>query len=111
MKLDDLKRIVEAATPGPWRTHEPIPHTYSQQILTYDGGILAETTCYGKMRDDAAFIAASRTLLPKLLAVADLAWALINQNFEGEPEEILDQIHGASKPLAAAIAALESTDE
>jgi hypothetical protein len=50
MKLDEIQKLCDGATPGPWKPG----HTYDHQR-------------------NAAFIAASRTLIPKLLAVAKAA--------------------------------------
>ncbi len=55
-RLDEIERVTAAATEGPWESH--------------DGDIVADDKLWVTRtgRDDAAFIAASRTALPELLA-------------------------------------------
>lgn len=104
MKLEEIRKLIDAATPGPWVRHTRLCGGYSYQVLNATGGILLETTSYGGMSEDAALIAASRTLLPKLLAVAEAAQSVCEPSLwvEGEISTRL------RKRLTYALAALEA---
>lgn len=85
MKLEELKRLCEAATPGPWRLRdfgsyrgEHGGQIQNYQIYDADSELLLEGGVYydnisPKRIEDAAFIAAARTYLPRLIAVAEAA--------------------------------------
>jgi len=72
MKLDDIEKLIAAATPGPWE------HRDNCEVMTTEMLRHCVASC-GPKRDfsfgnsssmaNAAFIAASRTLMPKLLKV------------------------------------------
>lgn len=69
MKLEEIQKLIAEATPGPWPCWS-------------DPDIASQVTVDGLLRpvviaDDARFIAASRTLLPKLLRVAEAAKAFM----------------------------------
>ena len=67
--LATLDALAAKATARPWRIHEPRPDTiYAPQLLTEDGGILAEMTSYGKMRADARFLLALVNAWPAISA-------------------------------------------
>lgn len=89
MKLEEIRALIEASTPGPW--HATISDNFSyegerEEIITdntktWTVGPKADDAnwrndCnhpgYGMLMADAQLAAASRTLLPKLLAVAKL---------------------------------------
>ena len=73
MKLEDLKRLCEEATPGPWGLTSPgsyiviCPVVYSYRD---------DDNPYARNGADRAFIAAARTMLPRLIAVAEAARVL-----------------------------------
>ncbi len=76
MKLDELKRLVEAATPGPWDHAE-----YKCKCCHYVDAAESEDLMYVSnglsclKPQDAAFIAAARNHISKLIAVAEAAKA------------------------------------
>ena len=74
MKLDEIEKLIAAATPGPW-TEE---YENSGYIMAHQKGgghdICKMTT--GSTKADADFIAASRTLMPKLLKLAHTSISL-----------------------------------
>jgi len=75
MKLDELKALDAAATPGPW-------HSASWGVG--DGGV--DVVFYPDIDSaDAALIAAARNALPKLLAVAEAAKRVCARMRDGEP--------------------------
>lgn len=94
MKLSELKKLCDEATPGPWKSytepfkemHEAVsafdqahargvgPETSYVWLPDPDGGCDIFTALTGngpRSPKNAAFIAAARTMLPKLIAVAE----------------------------------------
>lgn len=76
MKLDEFRKLMEASTPGPW-----VYDSYSSVVGAYPGydphvlasvPVIAGDTATPDGANDAAFIAAMRSMAPKLLAVAGL---------------------------------------
>lgn len=73
-QLNELERLANAATPGPWRVCHDEPHIVIDSrfgVDDPDGGIVAE--CGGKafhspFPENAAFIAAARDAVPYLIA-------------------------------------------
>jgi len=72
MKLEDIQKLCDEATPGPWTYDEVI-----NPSITYErkDAVIHEISDPGNYiyLEDAKFIAASRELLPKLLAVVKAA--------------------------------------
>lgn len=66
LKLEDLKRLCDEATPGPWPNNGK-PWQVDHLTGFADLGPVHVNDC--------AFIAAARTYMPKLLAVAEAAKA------------------------------------
>ncbi len=80
MKLQELKRLCDAATPGPWSVGHPM-HEDDELITVLDpeGSSLFGDMCVGMEKneadvDTARFIAASRNYMPMLLEIARCAW-------------------------------------
>jgi hypothetical protein len=108
VKLKEIRKLIEAATPGDWS-----PENFGPFL---DDGELEAFCAFGPQHDldedgeteqaeakakaDAAFIAASRTLMPKLLAVAEAAEGWRRLNLTSEPNRAID----------AALAALEADE-
>lgn len=67
MKLPDIRKLCEEATPGPWEWET------SERLYAPGNGYVIDGHADEITKGDAAFIAASRTLLPKLLKVAEAA--------------------------------------
>lgn len=79
-RLDEMARLVAAATPGPWRMGEP--HAHDRYLSVDEYGIAwVGTACdrpdlpgynfearQRRGQGDAAFIAAARTWVPEALA-------------------------------------------
>lgn len=61
--LDELERLCEAATPGPWRLDAG-----EDRLTAPDGSPIAEAWGGKRRFDDARFIEAARHALPKLIA-------------------------------------------
>ena len=78
MKLDEIRKLIDAATPGPWVVYQEkvgdLRHVQAKFDPENDDSFPA-LDCYPH---DAAFIAASRTLLPRLLAVAQMVEEFAN---------------------------------
>lgn len=80
MKLEEIEKLCDQATPGPWT--EQTSRKY-MDFGCYESipGVIGWSTHVGYCRDkevkqvdaDSKFIAASRELMPKLLAVAKAA--------------------------------------
>lgn len=75
MKLEEIEKLCNAASPGPWEYVYSIFAGYS--ILAGEGGRIATMDSVVAYRDNTKingeFIVASRELIPKLLAVAKAA--------------------------------------
>lgn len=93
MRLEEIKALCEAATPGPW--------DYDGRFTVSVPGEWAgvSQSCFRIAKNDAAFIVEARALLPGLLAVANAAELLVAdiEDFDGY----------LVKDLRAALAALE----
>lgn len=86
MTLDELQKLCDEATPGPWAP-------YADGTILGPSGMLGTATDFG----DRQFIAAARTYLPRLLAVARAA------------KEAQYQVLGeAGAAIEVALAALEA---
>lgn len=81
MSRESIRALVDAATPGPWKSRPPteVPKPErSKYGCVYFGPSLDEWYTTSPLeKADAAFIAASRTAVPLLLAVADAAQNLL----------------------------------
>lgn len=66
LDYDELQRLADAATPGPWEHHRTIQ---ADHYVSAGGGILTGTIICGPTyeRNNAEFIAASRSAVPALL--------------------------------------------
>lgn len=112
MKLEDIRKLCDAATPGPWVWHHAYPDGDRRDYSTLQSGVarvLDDGSACGEYNkeidphgDDAAFIAASRTLLPKLVAVAEAARAVTDYKLRDGYD-----FHEALVVLAEALTALE----
>jgi hypothetical protein len=118
MKLEEIRKLIEATTPGPWRfdngnddvegggwnrwTVCDISRGERLGVNHADGEPNLNPTDF---RDDGEFIAASRTLMPKLLAVA-VAAKIRNPLGDDEYYKMADAV----KALDDAIAALEADE-
>lgn len=71
--LDAILYRANAASPGTWSDHKRPSIFDGYSVIDRYGGVLLNTNSYGKMGDDATFIAAARTDVPALVArVRDL---------------------------------------
>lgn len=65
LSLSDLRALVSAATPGPWRVE--VDESGFVTVLDGDGMFVVEAGCVGHDDPDTILIAAARTALPELL--------------------------------------------
>jgi hypothetical protein len=116
MKLEEIKRLCEAATPGPWRVTE-YPKEEWGPSDTIEGDIHGATQAWERTicddtqyyptapgLADVRFIAAARDLVPKLLAVAEAA-----ESIQHNAECSWDPCDCGVKDLRTALAALEAS--
>lgn len=120
--MDDLKAeiarvraLCDAATPGPWKAGRPDMATIVDGVNSkwvYAGEQYCAVASgridgpWDEVMANAAFIAASRTLVPRLLAALELAIEKVNEaNSELEFHEI-GIAHWRKKADAAILAAL-----
>lgn len=94
MKLSDLKRLCDSATPGPWSS------VASANIRNADDEWLPAT------KADEQFIAAARNLMPKLFRVAEAARSVASE--EAVKEQLLCYNMGCK--LLEALADLEADE-
>ena len=76
MKLEEIKKLCDEATPGPWVRHETYSDVWflGEKIMGNNKTIVYQNDGHNAGKEeDIKFIAASRTLIPKLLAVAEAA--------------------------------------
>lgn len=117
MNIDELERLEQAATAGPWYTNGMgygAEHGTEYEVSTEGGAGIWTAHC--QVPADAAFIAAARNALPVLLRVARAAQALYAEwdRPVGEtPREYTmawqDMVTRRDEELRAALAALEAT--
>ena len=70
MKLDEIEKLIEAASPGPWEYIGRDGGALNCVDVWRSGRVTVERTQSDPVdRANAAFIAASRTLMPRLLKV------------------------------------------
>lgn len=105
MTLDELQKLCDAATPGPWTHHRqqhcPQINCHEIELRTRHGGALYRSTSYGLMEVDGEFISAARTEMPKLIKrVHDLRHLLkrasnfIDPDAGRQPaQDVLDEIN------------------
>lgn len=121
MKLEELKKLCDEATPGPWdfeygvsmrtawklESLEKHPNSY-ETVLWLDGGknldLDAET---GRVEQNMEFIAAARDALPKLIAVAEAAKFIEDNKISWYMAYDSEALKQASSVLNQALAALE----
>ena len=70
--LDEVKARYEEATPGPWSAHIPSPAKSGVWIVGNGWSIaVCDTRTNGQCERDAAFIAAAREDIPRLVALVE----------------------------------------
>lgn len=69
MTLEEIEKLCEEATPGPWQNEYSLVNGIEGRIASVDSIVPYRD----KIDINAKFIAASRNLMPKLLAVAKAA--------------------------------------
>ena len=92
MTLDELQKLCDEATPGPW---DPVGAFARQEGYGLHLDLTVVTP--GRLnvgRGDSDFVAAARTYLPKLLAVARAAISSNHHWNEFGPEHDFDQEMG-----------------
>ena len=73
MTLDDIEKLIAAATPAPWEYIERDGGAINCVDVWRSGRVTVERTQSDPVdRANAAFIAASRELVPRLLKIAQL---------------------------------------
>ncbi len=110
MTLDELKKLCEEATPGPWWTSSACVE--SSQVNVADCFTGLSDRDMPEVEANATFIAAAREALPKLIAVAEAARGCLEKPPEGITAEVaLSYWHERNRQyLKQALAALESPD-
>lgn len=80
MKLEEIRKLIDAATPGPWtnRMQDGLCNKY----IDDDAIVISKEERDNMNPANVAFIALSRTLMPKLLAVAKVAKAFFEDHLE-----------------------------
>lgn len=119
MKLADLKKLCDEATPGPWVTVDDGFHAgvgrkqHNEERKARGNKYWAHAdVCGGDSHEgyftgpDADFIAAAREALPKLIAVAEAARSVLSE--EGVREHFSGFVMGVE--LLDRLAALEADD-
>jgi hypothetical protein len=72
-RRDELRRIADAATPGPWTAEHMRENDYAAQVVAGSDGPIADLEHAYDEQDmtDATFIAEARTAVPALLDEVD----------------------------------------
>lgn len=104
--LDELERLHQAATPGPWYSNraDPAPYEICSGNPRTPDLLIAAAPEYGVNAD---LIVAAVNALPALLAAARAAQALLDQVSSTIDDPELDE---AREALEAALAALEGAE-
>lgn len=100
MTLEELKKLCDEATPGPWE-QGPIRLIYSRDPVGMSSG---EWIAEVADNHDASFIAVARSMLPKLIAVAQAARSVLSE--DGVKEHLCAYVMGVE--LIDRLAALEA---
>lgn len=114
MKLDEMKALCAAASEGPWTDSEAVSgavehrsERWKRQMNVF--GTDSEGYAICPHKPDAAFIAAARTLMPKLIAVAEAANIAEQYLPDSDTMRPGQSSHvDAARDLRAALAALEA---
>lgn len=107
MKIEDIEKLCAEATPGPWIEDVSIYHLAieaknGKYICGRDGDDVED---YNGKDSDTQFVAASRDLIPKLLAVAKAARKCDEEGWLDENE------YGADHPLSLIAKALRELEQ
>lgn len=111
MKLEEIEKLCDEATAGPWEfrskdgdeSSSEYCGTYSvgpDDVEDYNNWIIDDTKYYNTAPsriEDAKFIAASRELMPKLLAVAKAAEQHQCPYYGNSDEELLKALQELEK--------------
>lgn len=115
--LDAIEKLAEAATKGPWFKFLSV-HTSAWTVQVGRGWLLVltkkEPTGVSEQEEaDAAFIAESRTLIPRLVKALRIAEEKIDQVSccGDQPECWADQRKANAETFAAMLACLRGTEE
>lgn len=92
MKIEKMKEIAGKRTIGEFRTWHFESDWETPIIQTNDGGSLCKMSHYGKMRDDAEFIAMAANNIDKLIKVAEAAKAYKDYDGRKEYLELADAL-------------------
>lgn len=103
------REVIGKATPGPWQQSRPPAYSMlTPRIYDSNGSYLADTTHHGNMREDAEFIARSRTRwaaaldrIAELEAKVVLLNAAYNASIE-QKTELRNKLASAEKVVEAA---------
>lgn len=110
MKLEDLKKLSEKTTPGPWYVETPTGFIRSRTEKRKPNGMVSGTAIVAigqfntEIQPDDAFIAAARTMLPRLIAVAEAA-----MDYQDEINET-DASNENYERMRTALASLEADE-
>jgi hypothetical protein len=99
--LKEAKALAAQATPGPWTSVLGNGRWDTPTVETMHGGQLARATHYGKMREDAKLMAASVTMIPKLVAIIEdrdreieILRLYGNKDCTARADEVLEKLKG-----------------
>lgn len=113
MKLDQIRALIEAATPGPWHDDPVNDKVWVDQENAFEGNsTVCEVSGLGIGNCNLRFIAASRDLMPKLLRVAEAAKLVLHADCPGmktaqeRRDDLFEAILAVESPEA--LAALEA---
>jgi hypothetical protein len=76
VNLEDIRKLVESATSGPW-VWRKLPNRVNEHAIVSPSAL--RSVCTRATPEDAAFIVAARDLVPRLLAVAEAAKAWLEE--------------------------------
>lgn len=79
--LSQLEKLEAAATAGPFISVERNGGSIAREYeIRHNQGVIFRSTSYGRMEQDAAFIAASRSAIPKLVRMVRVLHHRISVN-------------------------------
>jgi hypothetical protein len=94
--LDDLEEKINARTSSALRIHKMPSGVY--QLQTSDGGILAETTHYGRMKADATLFATLFSCAPEIFDVITYAVGTV-EGHSGQMASLSDALDTLASKL------------
>lgn len=107
MKLDEIRKLLETSTPGPWASDKDgtLYKPGSRSIMDVQTGRYRHLPVVERPVEDAQLIVAMRSMAPKMLAVCEASHWLLGALSRADDQH---EIASHEQTLREALAALEA---